>query len=285
MTLQTAERPKRSVCALTMARNDPVFLRWWIEYYGRMFGPENLFVLLDGLDQPVPEGVRPTNLFRLPHVRAGRAANDRRRAELLSDIAGGLFRAYDTVIVTDVDEFLVVDPACGRSLFDYLQMVRSPTVSALGLDVAQHLEDEAPLDHSRRFLEQRSFAHVSARYTKPVVATRPVRWGSGIHRVKGRNFRIDPNLYLMHFGLVDQRLAEARMRDADRLSEGWQPHFERRKRLFRIVTEARPVDGDAYFPIARRWQRWVRPLFALNKPAPIPGSPVVRLPRRFRRLV
>ncbi len=285
MTLQPAERPNSSVCALTMARNDPVFLRWWIDYYGRQFGPENLFVLLDGQDQALPETKHATNLFRLPHVPSGRAANDRRRAELLSNVAAGLFHAYDTVIVTDVDEFLVVDPATGQSLLEYLQSLRSPTVSALGLDVTQHLRKEAPLDHGRLFLEQRSYAHVSARYTKPVVAKRPVRWGSGIHRVKGRNFRIDPNLYLMHLGLVDQRLAEARMRDADRLSEGWQPHFERRKRLFRIVTEASPVDGDTYFPIARRWQRWVRPLFALNKPAPIPGSPVVRLPRRFRRLV
>jgi hypothetical protein len=43
-----------------------------------------------------------------------------------------------------------------------------------------------------------------------------------------------------------------------------------------------PLDGDAYLPKARFRQSWVRKLYALNKPAMIPGNPVIRIPQRFR---
>ncbi|MCK7538208.1 MAG: hypothetical protein MZV63_48280 [Marinilabiliales bacterium] len=39
---------------------------------------------------------------------------------------------------------------------------------------------EPAIDPARPFLEQRSFAHVSARYTKAVVATRPLKVGIGV---------------------------------------------------------------------------------------------------------
>ena len=101
----------------------------------------------------------------------------------------------------------------------------------------------------------------------------------------GRNFRIDPHLYLLHFGMVDAALCAPTLADPDRHRDGWAGHLDRRKRLFDIITHAKPREADAYFPRARRWQTWVRPLTALNKPAMIPGNPVVRLPERFRGLV
>ncbi len=272
--------------ALTTLRNDRLFLPRWVAHYGTALGGrEHLYVILDGHDQPVPAGLGPVNILRLPHLPASRAEADRRRARIMSDIARGLMRVHDIAIVTDVDEFLILDPDAGDDLLAYLAAGRGATASALGLDVGQHMAHEAPLDPARPFLEQRGFAHVSARYTKPVVARRPVTWGSGMHRVKGRNFRIDPHLYLLHFGMVDAALCAPTLADPDRHRDGWAGHLDRRKRLFDIITHAKPREADAYFPRARRWQTWVRPLTALNKPAMIPGNPVVRLPERFRGLV
>lgn len=277
--------PAPRAFAMTTLRNDILFLTRWVAHYGGAVGRENLFIILDGHDQHAPEGLGPVNILRLPHREASRASGDRRRARIMSDIARGLMRLYDIAIVTDVDEFLILDPALGQDLVPYLASRRGATLSALGLDVGQHMDRESPLDPARPFLEQRGFAHVSARYTKPVVARRPVTWGSGMHRVKGRNFRIDPNLYLLHFGMVDAALCAPRLRDADRLRDGWAPHLDRRARLPDIITSAAAHDGDDYFPRARRWQSWIRPPGALNKPGTIPGHPVVRLPARFRTLV
>jgi hypothetical protein len=282
------DRPEpKSIAALTTARNAAGFVTKWIAHYGAALGAENLFVLLDGHDQEVPDGVGRANVLRLPHRPAGRAEGDRRRARIMSHLAHGLFHLYDVVIATDVDEFLVVDPDRGHDLRAYLSDLRHPpaAISALGLDVGQHLSKEAALDPARPYLDQRRYAHVSARYTKPVVATRPVTWGSGMHRVKGRNFHIDPNLYLFHFGMVDAGRAHETATDADRTAAGWANHQARRERLFRLITDAEPLDGDAFFPVARRRQTWRRPLFALNKPAMLPEEPVVIIPARFRGLV
>ncbi len=275
------------ICAVTTCRNDDFFLGRWIAHYGRICGPDNLVPILDGHDQALPDDHLGRSVLRLPHRPLGRVPAMRRRARVMSRIADALFHYYDVVIVCDVDEFLVVDPRLGMDLAAYLaSRPRLPrTLSGLGLDVGQHLEQEGPLDPERPILEQRAYAHVSSRYTKPVVATAPVTWGSGMHRIKGRNFRIDPNLFVFHLGMVDEALAHGKVGDGDRQKTGWGGHLKRRRRLFEIITGAEPRDGDAYFPRARRWQSWIRPLYALNKPGMIPGDPVIRIPERFREVI
>ena len=139
----------------------------------------------------------------------------------MSHLARRLFKYLDAVIVTDSDEFLIVDPSSNLSLSEYLSTSHTrASLSRLGLDVGQHLQLEGTLDLDKPFLDQRSFAHLPSRYTKPSVAFRPVTWGSGMHRIKGRNFHIDPNLYLFHFGMIDYQLATGKTADADRLATG-----------------------------------------------------------------
>jgi hypothetical protein len=114
---------------------------------------------------------------------------------------------------------------------------------------------------------------------------KPVTWGSGMHRIKRHNFRIDPNLYLFHFGMVDKKQFEERENDADLLKAGWGKHMARRGNLLNIIEKATPFEGDAYMPIARKLQQSRRPLYALNKPKMIRGNPVVRIPERFAETV
>ena len=281
-----ASREPLRIAAITTVRNDSIFLDKWISYYGDAFGMKNLYVFLDGHDQVPPESAQDINTLYLPHIPLERVPAMRRRARVMSNLARGLFKYFDVVMVTDVDEFLVVDPSLDLSLPEYLSGITSrATVSGLGLDVGQHMSLEEPLDPTRPFLDQRRYAHLSSRYTKPVVAFKPVTWGSGMHRVKGRNFHIDPNLFLFHFGMVDYQLATGKTADKDRLATGWTGHLSRREQLFKTVMESKPVDGDAYFAKARHLQTWRRPIYALNKPAMIKGDPVVQIPERFKGIV
>ena len=122
----------------------------------------------------------------------------------MSQFAKGLFWLYKTVLAMDVDEFLIVDPNTNTTLAEYLASRRQyDSLSALGLDVGQHQKLETTLNPQLPFLSQRQYAHLSSRYTKPIVTNKPLTWGSGMHRIKGRNYRIDPNLYLIHLGMVD----------------------------------------------------------------------------------
>ena len=280
--------PGKQFAAMTTVRNDSLFLPKWIEYYGKAFGYANLFIFLDGHDQPLPEhpNADEVNFIKLPHMPLARSRGDRRRARIMSHLARGLFWLFDTVLVMDVDEFLVLDPNSGDSLSDYLTSKSNrPTLSGLGLDVGQHLEKEEVIDPSQPFLNQRRFAHLSSRYTKPVVANRPVTWGSGMHRVKGRNYHIDENLYLLHFGMVDYERSTGKTADQSRIDTGWGKHLERREELFKIITTSTAQSWDDIIPGARKKQQRARQLFAWNKPKLLRGSPVVEIDPRFKGLI
>ncbi len=275
-------RKPKNIAVISMMRNDNFFVNKWIDYYGKQFGKLNLFLVLDGQDQVLPENHGLINVIRVPHTPLGRAGGDRNRARLLSHLAKALFRRYQVVIATDIDEFLVVDPNLQQSLAEYLQKpIKHSSLSALGLDVGQHLKEESAIDPSLPFLEQRKYAHVSARYTKAVIATRPVTWGSGFHRVKGRNFHIDPNLYLFHFGMVDYNRVAEKSGDPTLTKHGWEGHLARRYQLFDLITNKTARDGDEFFNKARLRQNIFRPLFAINKPGTLREKPVIKIPERF----
>ncbi len=272
----------KRVAIMTTVRNDTLFLTRWIAYYGAIFGLKNLFVIFDGQDQTIPDAAREVNTIQLPNIPRSVIIGERFRAQASSNFAAALFASYDIVIAMDVDEFIVVDPNLGVNLHEYLSNKDLPSsVSALGLDVIQHVDREAELDLTKGFLAQRHYAMVSARYTKPNIITKSLRWGAGHHRIKGRNFHIDPHLYMFHFGSVDLAFSAARNGDRDATSVGWTAHIARRYALFDLMKKSTPIDGDGFFATARRLLTWRRPIYAWNKPQMIKGDPVVEIPARF----
>ncbi|HGG05821.1 MAG TPA: glycosyltransferase family 2 protein [Aliiroseovarius sp.] len=278
----------KQIAALTTVRNDDLFLPKWIAHYGAAFGFQNLYVFLDGRDQNRPDcpGADKVNFLTIPHKPLERVRAMRRRAQTMSKLAMAIWPYFDVVLATDVDEFLICDPHANGDLKSYLLSIKNKSsVSGIGLDVGQHLDLESPLDPTRPFLDQRKYAHLSSRYTKPVVTYRPVTWGSGLHRIKGHGFTIDPNLLLFHFGMVDYERATGKTLDKDRLATGWGEHLERRETLFEIITNSTPMDGNAGLALAREYQTYHRPVYALNKPGLMPNNPVIVIPDRFRGMV
>ena len=210
-----------------------------------------------------------------------RAAGDKYRIGKMSALASDLFKKYDIVIGCDCDEFLIVDPALGTTLADYLSHKKiNTTLSGLGLDVGQHMTHEKSLDTSKPFLTQRAYALLSTRYTKPVVINRPVRWGSGFHSISGHNFHIDPNLYLLHFGAIDMDMlvSKAAARGPD-----WVNHLRRRGNGTINDITNRPAHGEKWLKIARVMQRIFRPIYAWDKPGMLGIKRIVKIPERFQK--
>lgn len=275
----TSQKTKR-IAVITMARDDEFFLSRWIAYYGKNFGTENLYVLLDGTDQKIPHNVGRANIIKLVHIPMPRAMGDKSRINKLSELADRLLQEYDIVIGCDVDEFLIVDPNVGMSLSRYLSMIKINTsVSGLGMDVAQDLHNDAVLDTNGPFLFQRTRALLSTRYTKPVVINRPVRWGSGFHSISGHNFHIDPNLYLLHFGAIDLQMltTKAAARGPD-----WVNHLRRRGNGTINAVTHKHAYGERAIKIARVMQRLFRPIYAFDKPGMLGIKTVVKIPERFK---
>ena len=67
----------KRIAAITMARDDEFFLSRWIAYYGKNLGTENLYILLDGLDQNAPENAGNAHIIKYEHTPLSRSAGDK----------------------------------------------------------------------------------------------------------------------------------------------------------------------------------------------------------------
>ncbi len=270
-----------------MVRNDDFYLRKWVEYYGRELGKENLWIYFDGTDQTIAPFCEGTNAFLHEKIGNQVVAAEKGRLRFLSERATSLLeQGYDLVIGVDADEFIVVDPKREISLREYLSAQKiGVSLSALGLDFGQKLGEEGDITENEPFLKQRHYAQIGTRYTKPSIVAKPCIWGSGFHRIKGHNFHIAKDLYLMHFGYFDKRRLEERFSDKDRLSQGWGKHMAKRARTIRYATELPARDFDRWTKFARICQSIVRPPYAWNKPAMFELRIVVRIPERFDNII
>lgn len=275
----------KKIAAITMVRNDDFFLRKWVEYYGRVLGKENLYIYYDGEDQTIADFCDGTNAFLRPRIGSKVVAADKGRVKFLSEKAAELFaKGFDLVIGVDADEYIVVDPRLGISLRDFLSTHKVDVcLSPLGLDFGQKLGVEGDLSFAETFLGQRHYAQIGTRYTKSSIIAKPCQWGSGFHRVKGHNFHIARDLYLLHFGYADKNLLEQRLGVRD--EQGWEKHIYKRSRTIRYVTEEKARDFERWTCLARTCQTWCRPPYALNKPAMFELRIVVKIPERFRNIL
>ena len=278
----------KRIAAITMVRNDDFYLRKWVEYYSReLDGKENLYIFYDGLDQQVASFCEGTHAQAVEKIGTQVVSAEKGRLKFLSSKAAELLAdGYDLVIGVDADEFVVVDPKLGKTLREYLSELRvKGSVSALGLDFGQKLGEEPDITQERPFLQQRHYAQIGTRYTKPSILAAPYTWGSGFHRIKGHNFHIAKDLYLFHFGYFDMKRLQDRFQDQDRLAQGWGRHMQKRSRAIRLVTELKDRDFDRWTRRARVAQTLLRPPYAWNKPGMLGLRIVVRIPERFWHLL
>lgn len=266
-----------------MVRNDDFYLRKWVEHYGKEFGRENLYVIFDGSDQKIPDFCAGVNISVRERVAGTVTEGDGRRISILNGKAKELLGAYDIVVGTDADEYIVADPLAAASLAEYLSTAEIPgSLSPLGIDLGQRIGEEGDIDPERPFLNQRRYGVIETRYTKASIINAPLTWGRGFHRIKGENLHIAKDLYLFHCGYFDLGRIKARFEDKDRLSDGWERHLKKRSRTITMVTGSPARDFDRWTAAARRIQTFIRPPYAWNKPAMFSLNIVVRIPDRFR---
>lgn len=279
---------RKRIAALTMVRHGMPFLAKWIEYYGSQLGRDNIFVFLDGEDQYVPDYCREACVMTtIPHMGLSVVNGDRARACFLSERAAELFKkGYDLVIGTDVDEFILPDPACGKGLAEFLSETRVETsISPLGVDIIQKVGEENAIDPSLGYLQQRHYAWLCPRYTKTSIIAGPFDWGAGFHRVKHKNYHICKDLFLFHLGYCDNQSVLDKVVSPETGKNGWRRHINRRLFVIRKCNKVKPVDFDKSTRSARSVQTIFRHLFAWNKPSMLGHQVIVRIPERFKDII
>ncbi|GGR68564.1 hypothetical protein J2S40_002990 [Nocardioides luteus] len=207
----TTTAPPR-VAVLTIARDEGEMLTRWVDHYGRQAGYENLIVFDDGSTDGSTDDLACT-VQHIPGFRKGNFENG--RMSLASGVAQGLLGIYDVVIFTDVDEFIVPDPARYADLTDYLSNRPERVIAPLALNVVHHTAVEEPLISGKPIVGQRAYAQFAPLMCKPSVKRVPAAWKCASHGIKA-SYLPDPGLFMLHMKFADLDLLR---RQADRRNQ------------------------------------------------------------------
>lgn len=203
--------------------------------------------MMDGDDWDAGVDLDGVNIHIVRDVPRERKPRLRYTAIWQSKFANRLLESgVDTVIRTDIDEFLCIDPRAEVGLREYLQgLAPGAMKAAMGLDVIQ-APHETPLQPGLPLLEQRRNAILTREYCKLVVVRQNLRWVGGFHRGRHVEIDMDPNLVLFHLALFDRSLADGRIagRKAVAEHETQGTHIAKRLDRFSEVANGLPLAFD-----------------------------------------
>ena len=214
----TLDPTKKPAGAMTMVYQDYYFLQRWVDYYGRQFGREHLYILSHGGDPEHTRICEGANVIRLPRDPT-LWRMDRRRWDFCGRFSSGLLRYYNWFIVNDVDEVVIVDPDVAPDLLTYLGRYDNPktapaSVSPFGIELVHNpLAEPEPLVDDQTILSRRRVFRANANYSKPCVLRKEAGFTAGGHANSHQPRVLDPHLYLIHLRFFDHDMVTARLTD------------------------------------------------------------------------
>ncbi|NRB03086.1 MAG: glycosyltransferase family 2 protein [Rhodobacteraceae bacterium] len=190
----------QTVAAVTMVRDDAFFLNAWLKHYGEMFGRENCYVINHGRGDVVNDLAKGCNIIGIPGDP--HKAFDMKRWALLNGIVSGLRRYYRHVIVGDVDELVICDPAHG-TLMGYLEEApEGRVVTPVGMEII-HRIDKEPDPITDHIIGPRRHVRPALHYAKPCIVSAPVKLSRGGHFAKYKKLHVPETLYVVHLKFCD----------------------------------------------------------------------------------
>ena len=186
----------KSVAVLTDATSADFWFPKWHEYYGKIFGGRNLYVVTYEGKRRAFDGFELGGVWDVPQIYS-----ESERVQIVAALIDTLLLTHKVVLRCDVDEFLVPDLRRYGSLRDYLDRLERPYVTAFGIDVFESRDDQ-PLDMGRPIIHaQRSQGVVNSALHKTAVTQVPIKWAAGFHAAN-----VPPafnDLYMLHTKFAD----------------------------------------------------------------------------------
>lgn len=212
---------KRPLGVVGMVFGDYAMLKRWYDYYAAQVGAENLYLFSHGNDPRHRDIARRAHVIGVPRD-AEIVKFDARRWRMMSHFASGYLNYYNWMLVTDIDEMIVVDPEVAPSVTGYLartypDISTAPTsISPFGLNIV-HVPEEEPLPilDDETILSRRRYFYPSRVYSKPTLVRAPVFFGPGGHRNNLGPRTLSDDLYLVHLKFCDMTDIIARAQGQD----------------------------------------------------------------------
>jgi hypothetical protein len=191
------------VAAITMARDEGPMIGKWVEHYARAFGAEHVYVVDDhSSDESMTD--LPCQVLRYPYL--DKYSFEASRMGIMSGLASSLLFAYDAVLFTDADEFVVADPKRHASLRHLIGTLSDrPAAGVLAYNVIHRVGSEPALSFDRPFLQQRSHAKFTPLMCKPSLKFVRAGWSHASHAI-GCEFAVEPDLVMFHMKFADRDL-------------------------------------------------------------------------------
>jgi len=289
----------QTAAAVTMVRDDAFFLKAWLNHYGGTFGRQNCYVINHGYGEEVAALAEGCNIIGIPgdpHKNF-----DVKRWGLLNNLVGGLRKYYRHVVVGDVDELVVVDPARGLNLLEFLEQSPDKRIlTPLGLEVIHRIDIE-PEAITGPILGPRRHVRPAPHYSKPCVVSAAAKIARGGHFTQYPKLHAPDDLYLFHLkfcdfaqytGAMDRRNAVTQEMGDDIKGTAVGRHWFGAERgedraLFDAFAERELVEGFDLGFIRKRMHRSFKPrgqtgFFEFNRPT---YDTQYQLPERFNGLI
>ena len=191
----------QTAAALTMVRDDAFFLKAWLRHYGGLFGRENCYVVNHGRGSGVADLAAGCNVIGIPGDPHRNF--DMKRWRMLNNFVMALRCYYSHVIVGDIDELVVLDPAAGTDLKGFLETAPGNRVlTPLGLEVIHRIDLE-PEPVTGTILGPRRHVRPAPHYSKPCIVSTGTKIARGGHFTQYSRLHTPEHLYLLHLKYCD----------------------------------------------------------------------------------
>ncbi|RDJ22157.1 glycosyltransferase family 2 protein [Bosea caraganae] len=217
----------KKIAVVTMQYNEEFYVSRWIDYYARLVGVENLYVVDHDSNDEVREKLSRVSVVRYPRS----ALDDQERARFVSKFVGALLELYETVIYTDCDEFVSHDPRRFAGFTDWLDATDFEYSTCVGFNVMTMLEEENAVLLEGQVLEQRRHVRFVSPMCKTLIVRKPIRWGGGFHHAnRPPHFHGAYLFHLKYADLAERMRRQAMTRGLD-FAQADQGHHQRKNDL------------------------------------------------------
>lgn len=194
----------KKLCAVfTMVKDEKFNLPLWIDYYGKIFGYDNIYVM----DHDTEDGSTDNLPCEVTKYHHKYRYNAQWMLDRLFEKQDELFQRYHYTIHPDVDEFIIPDPNRHNNLRSYVKQLYDggiKTIACRGYEVLHRRFIEPPLDWSNRpVMKQRKYWTHLTTYDKPIVTAKKLGWVQGKHFDSREKHPRDDSLILCHIHRID----------------------------------------------------------------------------------